>query len=65
MKIRYSKDVDAMYISLDKGDYEISEEIGDGIIMDFSKKGSLIGMEILDASERFSKKALKKMLIDK
>ena len=37
MKARYDKEDDAKYINLDSEDYEISEEIGEGIILDISK----------------------------
>ena len=55
MKTRYDKDADAMYIRVDSGEYEISEELGDGIVLDISKDCKLLGIEILDASERISK----------
>lgn len=50
LKITYDKEIDAMYIYLEKGKYHISKEIGD-FIVDFDSKGKLLGIEILDASK--------------
>ena len=63
MKVRYDKEVDAMYIYAEEGTAEYSEEIGEGVIVDVSEDGRIVGMEILDASEKFSPKSLKKMLL--
>jgi uncharacterized protein YuzE len=54
MEIRYDPEADAMYIKFREGEYEISEEIREGIIMDFNKNNEIIGIEILDAKERLS-----------
>ena len=63
MKIRYDKEVDAMYIYVEEGKSEYSEEIGEGVIVDISKDGKVIGMEILDASEKFSTASLSRMIL--
>ena len=63
MKIRYDKEVDAMYIYVEEGKSEYSEEIGEGVIVDISKDGKVIGMEILDASEKFSPASLSIMIL--
>ena len=65
MEVRYDKEVDAMYIYAEKGEYSISEEIGDGVVIDISKDGRVIGIEILDASEKFSPTVLKNMVVRK
>ncbi len=52
MRIRYDSEVDAIYISLGKGEYLESEEIEDGVVVDFSKEGKVIGLEILNASAK-------------
>lgn len=51
MKIRYDPKVDAVYIELAKGRYDVSREISESIIVDVDKKGKVLGIEILDASE--------------
>ena len=52
MKIRYDKEVDALYIDLlDLPSLE-SEEIAPGIILDFSEDGRVVGIEVLNASQK-------------
>lgn len=50
MKITYDKKVDAMYIKLKKGNYDHTKKVTDDILVDVSKKGEVLGLEILDAS---------------
>jgi uncharacterized protein YuzE len=50
MKIRYDKQVDAMYIKLAKGKYDSTRKISDVILVDEDKNGRVLGIEILDAS---------------
>lgn len=54
MKMRYDKSIDALYIPLKKGKYSHSEKITEDIIVDVTKEGDAIGIEILDASENVS-----------
>ena len=51
MKIRYDSKIDAMYIELAEGKYDASREISASVIVDEDKKGKVLGIEILDASE--------------
>ncbi|NQE06563.1 hypothetical protein C5S32_11900 [ANME-1 cluster archaeon GoMg1] len=37
METQYDPEADAMYIMFGEGEYEISEEIREGIIVDFDK----------------------------
>jgi len=50
--IKYWKDVDILDIELKGGEYEYSEEIAEGVILDIDKKGEIISIEILDMSKR-------------
>ena len=52
MEIRYDKEVDAMYIKLSEGRYLESEELEDGVIIDFSDEGKIIGLEILNVRSK-------------
>ncbi len=52
MKIEYSPDVDALYIYLRDVDITDTDEISDGIIIDYDKGGNVVGIEILWVSER-------------
>ncbi|MDO8537928.1 MAG: DUF2283 domain-containing protein [archaeon] len=66
MKLTYDKEADAAYIYFQKGKYEVSSDIIDkGIIVDFDKKGRMLGIEILDASKKFSIETLKKLTFKK
>lgn len=52
MKITYDKSVDAMYIKLnEKLSYSSSRKISDDVLVDYSKNGKIIGVEILTASK--------------
>jgi uncharacterized protein YuzE len=55
MKLQYDKKVDALYIRLNNKRYVESDEIAEGVIFDYDSKGKIIGIEILDASEKFPK----------
>jgi uncharacterized protein YuzE len=55
MKIEYDKEVDALYIRLQEKKVALTKEIEDGLNIDLDENGKLIGIEILDATERYSK----------
>lgn len=61
MEIRYDKDADAMYIKLRSGEFAKNKVIDDLTIFDLDSKGNLLGIELLDASKRFSKKSLQEI----
>lgn len=52
MKIEYSKEVDALYIRLREARIEDSMDIEEGVTVDRDEKGHIVGIEILDASEK-------------
>ena len=54
MRISYDEKADALYIRLKETTYYESEEIREGVLLDYDDKGNLIGLEILDASEYLS-----------
>jgi uncharacterized protein YuzE len=54
MKIEYSKEADAIYVYFKEDYVASSREIEDGVVIDFDNKGQLIGIEVLDVSQRFS-----------
>lgn len=52
MKITYDKKTDAMYIKLnDKATYHNSRKITDDVLIDYSKNGKVVGVEVLAASK--------------
>ena len=63
MRITYDPHADAMSIKFQEGEYEISKEIAEGIIIDYTKDGKVIRIEILDFSKRLPKESLKDITI--
>ena len=58
MKITYDKDVDAVYIQLSLQQPEGVIEVADGINIDISSDGKIVGIELLDATEKVSLESL-------
>ncbi len=63
MKITYDPRADAMNIKFQEGKYDISKEVADGIIIDYTKSGKVIRIEILDVSKRMPKESIKNIVI--
>jgi uncharacterized protein YuzE len=51
MKVKYDKETDILYITLSDSAIEESDEDKKGFILDYSKDGSLVGIEVLNASK--------------
>lgn len=60
MKITYDKIADAAYMTLRKGKVAKTVEMSDSVIIDLDKKGNLLGIEMLDASNQLTKSEIKK-----
>jgi uncharacterized protein YuzE len=54
MKVTYDKDVDAIYIALTTLKPEGVIEVAEGINIDVTEDGKIVGIELLDASEKIS-----------
>ncbi len=52
MKVVYDKEVDALYLKLGEDAPEGVAEISEGVNLDITPAGKLVGIEILDASKR-------------
>ena len=53
MKIAYDKQADAMYIHFEEGAISVrTKKVSADVLVDYSKEGNLIGIEVLGASER-------------
>ena len=50
MKVKYDKEVDILYIKLSDLPVKESDEDKPGIILDYAADGSIVGLEILNAS---------------
>jgi uncharacterized protein YuzE len=51
MRIKYDKSVDALYITLKKGKVLKTKEQS-GYLVDYDKKGAILGLEILNYSKK-------------
>jgi uncharacterized protein YuzE len=54
MKIEYDRGVDALYIRLQEKYVAKTIELEEGLNLDFDENGKLIGLEVLDATDRYS-----------
>lgn len=54
MKIEYDGEIDALYIRLQEKYVAKTIEIEEGLNIDLDENGKLIGLEILDATKRYS-----------
>ena len=50
MKVKYDKEVDILYIKLSDLPIKESDEDKPGVILDYAADGSIVGLEILNAS---------------
>lgn len=50
MKLHYYKETDSLYIDLSKRTSVDSKEISPGVVVDFSGKGQIVGIDIQNAS---------------
>ena len=54
MRIEYDSDIDALYIRMQEKHVDRTVEIEEGLNLDLDKNGKLIGLEVLDVTERYS-----------
>jgi uncharacterized protein YuzE len=54
MKIEYDPDADAMYITIKKGEVDRTKQIDNYTLVDYDKKGDILGIELLFVKERNS-----------
>lgn len=52
MKLTIHKDDDALYLRLDDTPIIESEEVSDGIVLDYNAEGKVVGIEVLYISQR-------------
>jgi len=52
MEFSYDKVADALYLQFSHENVKDTEEINDGIIIDYGEKDNIIGIEILNYTER-------------
>ncbi|HAM40437.1 MAG TPA: hypothetical protein DDX89_01160 [Candidatus Omnitrophica bacterium] len=61
MKVRYDDEVDAAYIQLSSKRPKGAVEIKEGVVVHVANKDEIVGIEILNASERFPIKNLHRL----
>jgi uncharacterized protein YuzE len=54
MKVSYDKEVDALYIELSQQKPDGVIEIEEGINIDVTSEGTIVGIELIDASNKMS-----------
>jgi uncharacterized protein YuzE len=52
MRVRVDREADALYLRLDEKAIAETEEVQPGVILDFDAEGRIVGVEILDLSQR-------------
>ena len=52
MKLSYDIETDSLYIHLSETPSADSDEVADGIVLDFSASGALVGIDVQHVSER-------------
>ncbi|MGH8534306.1 MAG: DUF2283 domain-containing protein [Gammaproteobacteria bacterium] len=52
MKVIYNPEVDVLRILFRDGAIEESDEDKPGVILDYDKEGNIVGLEVLNASQR-------------
>ncbi len=55
MKLKIDHEADALYLTLDEAAAAESEEVSPGIIVDYNKEGTVVGIEMLYLSKRTPK----------
>ncbi len=53
-----------MNIVFQKGDYNVSKEIAEGIIVDYTKDGKVMAIELLDVKKRMPLKSIGSIRVD-
>ncbi|MBI2917891.1 MAG: DUF2283 domain-containing protein [Chloroflexi bacterium] len=64
MKIEYDKEVDALYIRLTDARPVDSLDVEEGVTVDLDRNGHIVGIEVLDASDRLGLESLLNVSIE-
>ena len=51
MKTTYDPEADALYVRFADASIVESEEVADGVVLDFDAEGRIVAIELLDASK--------------
>jgi uncharacterized protein YuzE len=62
MKLKYYKETDSLYIDLSSKTSVDSQEISEGIVLDYDTEGNIVGIDIDNASKKVD---LKEVILSK
>ena len=51
MRTSYDAEADALYVRFSEASSVNSEEVADGVVLDFDAEGRIVAIELLDASK--------------
>ena len=54
MNFHYDKETDSLYIELSMQPGFDSEEVAQGVVVDYDRSGQIVGLDIEDASKHFN-----------
>jgi uncharacterized protein YuzE len=54
MKTHYDPDSDALYVRFADANIVESEEVSEGVVLDFDSEGRIVAIELLDASKHLA-----------
>ena len=54
MRLSVDKESDALYLRIDDSLIVESEEVSPGVVLDFNKRNEVVGVEMMNLSERSS-----------
>ena len=55
MKLNYYPDTDSLYIELSEKSSIESQEISEGIVIDYDSEGNIVGIDVDNASKKLNK----------
>ena len=58
--VKYDRDADAAYIRFSADKVVESEEVADGVVLDYDRDGRIVGIEVLDARRHLSPEVLER-----
>ena len=64
MKVHYDREVDALYLRLGDDAPDGVSELSEGVNLDTTASGRLVGIEILDASKRLDIRTILSYVLD-
>ena len=64
MRIEYDKEVDALYILLRDAKPVDTKDVEEGVTIDLDENGHIVGIEILDATEKLGLESLMNVSIE-